>query len=87
MEYIEEQVANGDMNEARYPRIGDIVLFYGDQSGAILPAIITHAWSEDCVNLYVFGDGSHSPDKTVVFPTSVLHERVTSPDNPRWCYR
>lgn len=47
------------------PTVGRIVHFH-DQSngkGQPYPAIVTHVWSDDCVNLYVIGDGS--------FPTSL----------------
>lgn len=36
------------------PSIGRIVLFNAD--GKDRPAIITHVWSDECVDLHVFGE-------------------------------
>lgn len=38
------------------PTVGRIVR-YGAGAGVVLPAIVTHVWSETCVNLFVFPDG------------------------------
>lgn len=53
------------------PEIGDVVLLHTNQFDR--PAIITHVFTEKCVNLYVFPDGTY--DSGVLFPyikTSVL---------------
>jgi hypothetical protein len=60
------------------PSVGRIVIYKPDldfagEKGKTQgwPAVITHVWSDSCVNLHVFGDGSYgSPDPT---PTSVSY--------------
>lgn len=52
------------------PSIGRIVLYRPESSESLLPAIITRVWSDDCVNLHVFG--GELPDSQGIFPTSVL---------------
>lgn len=51
------------------PTIGRIVLYTG-QDEQVRPAIITHAWSDVCVNLFVFpkdlADADHGPKTAVV---------------------
>lgn len=53
------------------PEIGDMVLFHTQQFDR--PAVITHVFTEQCVNLFVFPDGTYDPG--LEFPlkkTSVL---------------
>ena len=61
------------------PSIGRIVLFGVDQSqrgnnngGAVAPAIITHVFSDTCVNLKVLTDG----------PVDLWHTSVLIDDDP-----
>lgn len=46
------------------PSIGRIVHFHFEYCGepAVAPAVITAVWSDDCVNLQVFPDGSNAYD-------------------------
>lgn len=39
------------------PVLGDIVIFHTAEYAR--PAVVTHVWSENVVNLYVFPDGSY----------------------------
>ena len=59
------------------PSIGRIVHY--TQNGRDYPAIITHVWSDDMVNLLVFSDGSF-PLPAGGLRTSVL--RAATPVNP-----
>ena len=56
---------NGDV------RLGDIVLYQPHGDGLLRPAIVTHIWSESCVNLYVFADGSYQDEGIHPQQTSV----------------
>ncbi len=64
------------MSENRVSTKGRIV-FYRMPGGTYRPAIITHVWDGDLVNVVVFTDGSH-PDEikgehaAMVWRTSVL---------------
>jgi hypothetical protein len=64
------------------PTVGRIVHFYDDTSVEPQAAIITKVWSDDCVNLVVFGDGSMNnvPARTV---TSVTTSEGSS---QRWAW-
>lgn len=67
---------------ARAPRIGEIVFYVPEFGGpessgarskaAPYPAIVTHVWADNCVNLHVFVDGSFELDPADRFPTSVM---------------
>lgn len=61
------------------PTVGRIVHYRSDRpqdpKGQPYPAVITHVWSDQCVNLHVLGDGSfplvrQSPPHAM--PTSVM---------------
>lgn len=52
------------------PEIGDIVLFHTLQFDR--PAIVTHVFSEGCVNLCVIPDPTYDSDLKLTFETSVL---------------
>mgnify|MGYP001430202218 CR=1 FL=1 len=52
------------------PEIGDMVLFHTPQFDR--PAVITHVWSEECVNLCVFPDGSYDAHEIPNTKTSVM---------------
>lgn len=53
------------------PTIGRIVIYTVDvQTKKQYPAVITHVFNETCVNLHVFGDGSHRRDDFKI--TSVI---------------
>ncbi len=54
------------------PTVGRIVHYHAnrERKGQPYPAIITHVWSRDCVNLKVLTDGSFPVEYCT--PTSVL---------------
>lgn len=61
------------------PSVGRIVDFHPLESdisasskGQPFPAVITHVWGNECVNLHVFSDGSFDALSTKL-PTSVMH--------------
>jgi len=55
------------------PSIGRIVHFHaGNDKGSAYPAVITHVWSDSCVNLNVFDDGSYPLPDEQKKPTSVM---------------
>lgn len=63
------------------PTVGRIVHFRPELSqnkGQPYPAMITHVWSDTCVNLSVFNDGSYALPPEHLKPTS-----VTLGDGPR----
>lgn len=56
------------------PTVGRIVHFYAAETakkGQPYPAVITHVWSDECVNLQVCPDGSF-PFEGSPYPTSVM---------------
>ncbi len=66
------------------PTIGRIVHFvnpYGTGK-KIFPAIITNVWSDTCVNLHVFWDGSNYgvPIGASPFVSSVIYDGRPMPD-------
>lgn len=69
------------------PSIGRIVHFvvdYGNE-GKIAPAIITQVWSDTCVNLRVFYDGTnHAPSGTEEWKTSCAYDEREKPDPRTW---
>ena len=66
------------------PSVGRIVLFEpADQTkGQPHPAIITHVWTDDCVNLFVFPDAGHQIVDTV--HASVTYGQEAAPGTWRW---
>lgn len=62
------------------PTVGRIVLFRHQRRNGeqfIRPAIITHVWSENCINLFVFPGDSSEVEATGVV-TSVLYDDTES---------
>ena len=57
------------------PEIGDIVLFTGGFD--LLPAVVTHVWTDECVNLYVFQDAPYGA--TYDGPTTSVMFNETAP--------
>ncbi len=42
------------------PTVGRVVNYHGSKTkGTPYPAIVTHVWSDDCVNLNVLNDGTY----------------------------
>ncbi len=63
------------------PSIGRIVHYIGD--GTLLsssdnhyPAIVTHVWSDTCVNLFVFPKGSPVDERNSGVKTSVVWDEL-----------
>jgi hypothetical protein len=52
------------------PTIGRIVLYKG-KDGETRPAIVSHAWGQNTVNIHVFG--KHSADTEAGVKTSAVH--------------
>lgn len=71
------------------PTIGRVVLYHptpNPKSGLEpYPAIITHVWSETCVNLAVQQDGS-APIADTLTPTSVMHESQAGEGMTSWSW-
>ncbi len=69
-------------------KIGDIVHFVMKE-GIERPAIVTQVWSENCVNMTVFADGTndgafgYSPSYTS-WQTSVIYSKEQKPNS--WHY-
>jgi hypothetical protein len=64
------------------PSIGRIV-HYLDERQAEYPAIVTHVWSDTCVNLEVFGinvEYLQGGNADARFPTSVVHADAPAGD-------
>ncbi len=53
--------------------IGCIVHYTG-LAGGCRPAIITHVWSQETVNLSVFQDRSYMQPEDILLPISVVHD-------------
>lgn len=75
------------MPEIIKPTIGRIVHFWGgDETDAKkkqpFPAVITHVWSDSCVNLFVFGDGSFPHQNSA--ETSVCQAGTNQTEGKRW---
>jgi hypothetical protein len=70
------------------PTVGRVVLYtpspnaLAEKKGQPYPAIITHVWSDECVNLFVCPDGSFGPHDMV--HTSVLYSEGEAPGTWRW---
>ena len=60
------------------PSVGRVVHFVKD--GACFAAIVTHVWTPQCVNLYVFPDNSDLP----YFKSSVMWNDVPSEYSWHW---
>lgn len=59
------------------PSVGRIVHYRpmvatADNKGQPYPAVITHVFSDTCVNLSVLNDGSHPLSQNMLQPTSVM---------------
>ena len=69
------------------PTIGRIVLFRGSD-GEDRPAIVTHVWSDFCVNLYVFpkdsSDTNTGPRTSVTHIGPETNEQPTTGPSWRW---
>lgn len=72
------------------PTIGRIVHFvqkriYGspEQPLITLPAIITAIWSDTCVNLMVFTDGTNSDDSNTVNCKWITSSNLDESENPQ----
>ena len=54
----------------REPEIGDIVIYFHSisEGGQGVPAIVTHVWSAQTVNLQIFTDSTEG----VIFRTSIV---------------
>lgn len=59
------------------PTVGRIVHYHVDESKKEqpYPAVITHVWGDECVNLAVLDDGSFPLSNTDKNPTSVELQR------------
>ena len=72
---------------AQKPSVGRIVHYMPkhveDNKGQPYPAVITHVWSETCVNLSVANDGSF-PLCDPPRPTSVCFDADGAPGT--WCW-
>lgn len=74
---------NKTQSSPRSPRVGDVVQYepgspIAPNKGQPFPAVVTHVWSDTCVNLNVLNDGSFNAP--AVLATSVL--RSNDPDKP-----
>lgn len=81
---IDTDVAKEMAKPVQKPSVGRIVHYSPPDEVADRKqpraAVITHVWSETCINLYVFPDGSYPLDD--INPTS-----VTLGTGPRtWCW-
>lgn len=67
------------------PSIGRIV-HYVTAAGKHIPAIIVAVWSETCVNLRIFHDGSNSADQTAFneWETSRSLDETNQPYTWHW---
>ena len=66
------------------PTVGRIVHYTpmgAGKGGQPYPAVITHVWTDTCVNLHVLADGSHELSQVDVLPASVT--LATEPGQPR----
>lgn len=74
------------------PSVGRIVHYTPPDQGTAgksqaYPAVITHVWSDTCVNLQVFNDGSYPLPAEGCNPTSVsLAGDPNSPTGRTWCW-
>ena len=67
------------------PTVGRIVHYWVvDPYGNVVPraAIITHVWSDECVNLHVFGDGTFGGEDQKI--TSVVKTEANNPMSWSW---
>lgn len=68
------------------PSLGRIVLFRPttpSYEGQLYPACIVKVWSDDVVNLEVFGDIKHAEEPQGKFPTSVAYDGDALTEEPR----
>lgn len=70
------------------PSIGRIVLYCPDYAEGApqvwYPAIITHVWGDNCVNLNVQNDGTHPLPSDELMPTSVCLPARGQVAGPCW---
>ena len=72
--------------QKRMPKDGDAVV-YVDPVGVVHPALVTAAWSEDCVNLvYVSSDASKrdSYGRQIERTTSLMHASIVPVHGNYW---
>lgn len=62
------------------PTIGRIVWFNPTSTDDELPAIITHVWSNDCINIQVFSNNLNGS----YLQTSVMYDDDTNGRTWRW---
>lgn len=78
------------MPQQQVPSIGrpvHYVLPFGPHKGESRPATIVRVWSDTCVNLQVFLDGSNDEEPNglpIIWKTSVKHEPLEKHEYGTW---
>lgn len=80
---------NSQERTMQKPTVGRIVHYRSDRpqdpKGQPYPAVITHVWSDECVNLHVLGDGSFPLVRQT--PPHAMPTSVTLGDGPgQWSW-